>query len=88
MKGDLLHTEQIILWDTAYGRTHCKLMDVMKKRKINISTLSRITGLKYDVILRYFEDKITKYDANVLAKLCYSLDCEINDVLVYRRSEW
>lgn len=88
MKGDQLHTEQIILWDTAFGKTHCRLMDVMKKRKVSIYTLSKISGLKYDVILRYFDDKIIKYDANVLAKLCYSLDCDIDDVLEYRRSDW
>lgn len=80
--------EQIILWDTKYGEIHCFLKDVMQKRKITIYQLVRITGIKYDVILRYYNDEIVRFDSNVLAKICYSLDCEISDVLKYQRSTW
>lgn len=86
MKGDFLHTEQIILWDTEFGKIHCNLEKLMKKRKLNIYQLARISGLKYDVITRYCEDHIMKYDASVLAKLCYSLDCEIGDLMQYKKS--
>lgn len=88
MKGEALHTEQIILWDTEYGEVHCNLKDVMKKKKITIYQLVRISGIKYDVIERYYSDEVIRFDSNVLAKLCYSLDCDISDVLKYQRSSW
>ncbi len=81
-----MYTEQIILWDTEYGEVHCILKEVMKRKKITIYQLVRMTGLKYDVILRYFNDEALRYDSNVLAKICYSLDCQISAVLRYQSS--
>ena len=50
---------------------------------MSIYKLSKLTGLKYDVILRYYNNSIIKYDANVLAKLCFTLGCSIDELLKY-----
>lgn len=55
----------------------------MKKNNISIYKLSKLSGLKYDVILRYYNNTVVKYDSSVLAKLCFTLDCSINDLLKY-----
>lgn len=55
----------------------------MDEKNIHIYKLSRLTGLKYDVIRRYYNNQITKYDAIVLSKLCYVLNCSISDLLKY-----
>ena len=55
----------------------------MTMKHVSIYKLSKLTGLKYDVILRYYSDSITKYDSFVLAKLCNSLKCSISDLLKY-----
>ena len=55
----------------------------MVQKHIGIYKLSKLTGLKYDVILRYYRDQIIKYDSFVLAKLCYTLNCSISDLLKY-----
>ena len=57
----------------------------MASKHISIYKLSKQTGLKYDVVMRYYSDTITKYDAFVLAKLCYVLDCSISDLLKYEK---
>ena len=55
----------------------------MIKKHISIYKISKITGLKYDVISRYYHDLVIKYDAIVLAKLCFALNCGISDLLKY-----
>ena len=55
----------------------------MNKNHLSIYKLAKLTGLKYDVIMRYYNNNITKYDAIVLAKLCFILNCSISDVLKY-----
>lgn len=55
----------------------------MIKKHISIYKLSKITGLKYDVIYRYYHNQIEKYNAIVLAKLCFGLNCNISDLLKY-----
>lgn len=76
-------TEKIILWDTNYGYTKCKLKEVMLKKKYTMYQVCRLTGLKYDVIKKYYYDTIIRYDSLVIAKLCYVLECSISDLLSY-----
>ena len=68
---------------TEYGVVYCDLKRIMDKNHIGIYKLSRLTGLKYDVIMRYYNDRVTKYDAIVLAKLCFILNCSISEILKY-----
>ncbi len=75
--------DNIILWDTKYGRIHCDLKSLLDKKGITMYRLIRLTGLKYDVVKRYYEDTIIKYNADVLAKICYSLECDIDELLWY-----
>lgn len=70
---------------TEYGVIYCNLRKIMASKHISIYKLSKETGLKYDVVMRYYSDTITKYDAFVLAKLCYVLDCSISDLLKYEK---
>ena len=79
-------TDNIILWDTKYGQINCKLKDILETKHISMYYLERITGIKYDVLKRYYDNQIIKFDGSVLARLCYSLNCEINDLLQYERS--
>lgn len=76
-------TEKIILWDTDIGVVKCNLKKVMKDRNITISQLSRLTNLRYEVIDNYCNNRNLRYDSIVLAKLCYSLNCSIDDLLKY-----
>lgn len=66
-----------------FGTINCYLKKVMVERSITIYKLAKLTDLKYDVILRYYNNQIMKFDSMVLAKLCYTLDCSINDLLKY-----
>lgn len=76
-------TENIVLWDTEVGRIRCNLKKVMKQKNVNIYQLSRLSNIKYDVLKRYMANQVIKYDANVLSKICYSLGCNISDLLEY-----
>ena len=83
MKGDKLITEKIILWNTNIGEVKCYLKNVMAKRKITITQLSRLTNIRYEVVDNYYHNRNIRYDSVVLAKFCYSLDCSIDDLLKY-----
>ena len=85
MRGGILITESIILWDTEYGKIKCILKKVMKQKNINIYQLSRLADIKYDVLKRYINNQIIKYDMRVLSRICYSLNCDIGDILKYEK---
>ena len=69
-----------------YGKINIKLDEQMKKKDINIYRLSQVTELSYNTIRAYKENKpITRVDLDVLARLCYSLDWNVCDLLEYKK---
>lgn len=71
-----------------YGCIVVKLAKVMEKREITRNRLSKLTGSKYDVVDRYYKGTdIAMADLDFLARVCYVLDCKIEDLLEYRPSE-
>ena len=76
-------TEKIILWDTKYGRIRCNLYKVMKSKKVSIYQLSRLTNIRYDVIKKYADNLMMRYDTGVLSKICFVLNCSISDIIEY-----
>jgi len=69
-----------------YGRVVITLKDVMQQRGITRNRLASLTGLVYNSVNRYYQNApISSVDLDVLAKICYVLNCEISDVLKYKR---
>lgn len=70
-----------------YGIIRVKLREELSRKKISINKLSKLTGIKYDVIKRYFVGNIYRIDLDVLAKICYVLECDIENLLEYSNGE-
>ena len=69
-----------------YGRVIITLKDVMDSKDMTRNKLANLTGLVYNTINRYYQSEpITSVDLDVLAKICYVLDCEVSDILRYEK---
>ena len=69
---------------TEYGRVRVKLAELLESRSITRNHLRTLTGVKYEVIDRYFKaERVEMVDLNFLAKVCYTLGCKIEDILEY-----
>ena len=55
--------------------------EVMDNKHITVSELSRIADIKYDIVKRYYNGEIIRYDSEILKKFCIYLDCNINDLI-------
>lgn len=42
-----------------------------------------VTGIRYDVIDRYYKEKVTRIDLENLVRICYALECNLKDILDY-----
>lgn len=69
--------------ETNYGMLYSNLKRVMDRKNISINMMSKLTGIKYDVIKRHYYNETFQADYNTLAKFCYVLGCKIEDILVY-----
>lgn len=69
-----------------YGKMKIKVNTVMDQENVSVYELSKETGLKHQTVKAYYNnDPLTKVDMDVLAKMCYVLDCKIDDVLEYEK---
>ena len=67
-----------------YGKVEIKLSSIMLDRNISVYQLSKLASLKYSTVKGYYNNTpITRVDLDVIAKMCYVLDCKVSDILEY-----
>lgn len=76
-------TEKIILWDTKYGRVRCNLYKILRIKKVSVYQLARLTNIRYEILKKYANNEMMRFDSNILAKICYVLNCNVNDIMEY-----
>lgn len=72
--------------ETNYGMLHSNLKKIMDRKNISINMMSKLTGIKYDVVKRHYYNESFQADYHTLAKFCYVLGCKIEDLLEYDSS--
>ena len=55
----------------------------MDEKNITIILMSRISGLKFDVVSNYYYYKVHIYNTKILAKFGKTLNCKISDLITY-----
>lgn len=68
-----------------YGRVIINIKDIMEKRKITRNKLAKLTGATFNVINRYYNNELYRIDLDVIARICYVLDCKIVDIIEYKK---
>ena len=67
-----------------YGFIRVKLRHALDSRGITRNRLRTLTGVKYDVIDRYYKnDTVQMADLDFLAKVCCVLGCGLEELLEY-----
>ena len=67
-----------------YGCIRLKVAEMLDSRNITRNRLKTLTGIKYEIIDRYYKAKSVEWvDLDFLAKVCYVLDCKVEDLLEY-----
>ncbi len=57
--------------------------------KLNISRyeLAKRTGIQYQIIDNYYKNRVKRYDSYVLERICEALDCKIENIIEYEKSQ-
>ncbi len=68
-----------------YGKIHIALKKIMDEKGITRNHLADVSGTRFEVINRWYHDNIAKLDLDVLARICYVLDCCPQDIIRYEK---
>lgn len=66
-----------------YGHIHITLKGIMDDRGITRNALARAINARFKVVDKWNHDHVEKIDADVLARICFALDCAPEDIIKY-----
>lgn len=70
-----------------YGHIEIHLKELMEERGVTRNALARATNTRFEVINKWYHGHVEKIDADVLARICYILDCNPGDIILYTVSD-
>lgn len=66
-----------------YENIKCNINKLMKQNNLTKTQIARRTGIHHQTLQRYMDNSVIRYDEEILAKLCYVFDCNLNDLITY-----
>ena len=81
--GDLMKDVRSVLVTKEYGQINLKLKEVLKEKNLTRNALARAVDTRFEVIDKWYNNNVEKLDLDVLARICFVLDCEISDIIDY-----
>ena len=70
-----------------YGCIHITLKKIMDEKGVSRNALARAINARFEVIDKWYNGHVEKIDADVLARICYVLDCTPEDIIKYSSNE-
>ena len=68
-----------------FGKISFAFGKVMDEKQINRNQLAKRAGIRFEVANRFYNGDIERLDIDVLAKICFVLDCDVADVISFER---
>lgn len=57
----------------------------LKKYDLTRYELAKRTGIQYQIIDKYYKNKVKRYDSYVLERICDAIGCQISDIIEYKK---
>ena len=58
--------------------------EYLDNHKITRYVLAKRAGISFQVVDKYYKNKVVRYDSYLLDKFCDALDCGIADLIEYK----
>lgn len=66
-----------------YGHIEINLKEIMDKKNVSRNALARAINARFEVIDKWYNGHVEKIDADVLARICFILECSPSDIIIY-----
>lgn len=68
-----------------YGKIDICLKEIMSARNITRNYLAKAANTRFEVINKWYSNEVEKLDLDVLARICYVLDCSPDEIIKYNK---
>ena len=66
-----------------YGTIYVDIKQMMSEKGLTRNSLARAINARFEVVNKWYNGNVEKIDADILARICYVLECEPNDIIKY-----
>lgn len=67
----------------SYGNITIHLKELIAERGISRYRLAKLADTRFEVVEKWCSGTVERIDADVLARFCYILNCQITDIIKY-----
>ena len=75
--------EKQLFTQNNYGHIEISLKEYMEKNNLTRNALARAINTRFEVIDKWYNGGVEKIDADILARICFVLDCAPGDIIRY-----
>ena len=75
--------DKAVLVSANYGRVELRLKEGMAERGISRNQLAKRIDARFEVVGKWYKGEVEKMDLDILARICYALDCTAEDIIRY-----
>ena len=75
--------DRAVLVRANYGHVELRLKEVMDERGISRNQLAKLIDARFEVVGKWYKGEVEKMDLDILARICYALDCTTEDLIRY-----
>ena len=68
-----------------YGKVEIVLKDILEKKDVSRNKLCTMIATNYDLVNRYYNNKVIRIDLDIIARMCFALNCNVTDLLKYKK---
>ncbi len=78
-----MENEVSIITIKDYGKIDICLKKLLDERGLTRYYLVRTTNTRFEVINKWYSNEVERLDLDVLARICYVLNCSPSDIIKY-----
>ena len=70
-----------------YGKIKLRVKEIADQQGLNRNLIARKTDVRFEVADKWYNGNIERMDLDILARMCFVLNCQVSDLLVYEERE-
>ncbi len=70
-----------------YGRIKLHLNEIIKEKGMNRNSLAKAVNTRFEVIDKWCKNRVEKLDMDILARICFVLECKVSDIIEYEERD-
>lgn len=70
-----------------YGHIEINIKQYMDENNITRNALARAINTRFEVIDKWYNKRVEKIDADILARICFVLNCTPGEIICYTLDE-